>query len=267
MGAVRGDDAERVLDLLGALHEAPDVVTLSALVMTGLRAVVPCDLVSYNDIDVNKGGTSQTWFEPELVPRPELESAFGALLHEHPLVTEYVATGDPTPLRMSDHIALPALRALDLWREVFRPLETNHQLAFAVTTRPGGVVGIGINRWSGDFSDREMAVSGLVQQHLPAAFDHARLRTALVDREHGGLDGLTPREREVLALVATGRTDRQIARLLFLSPRTVSKHVENLNAKLGVRSRTGAAARYLGDNQTAVSGGSPPVTGPLASSG
>jgi len=54
--------------------------------------------------------------------------------------------------------------------------------------------------------------------------------------------GLTPREAEVLALVAVGRSNRQIAQTLFISPKTASVHVSNLLAKLGVTGRVEAAA-------------------------
>ncbi len=54
--------------------------------------------------------------------------------------------------------------------------------------------------------------------------------------------GLTRRERDVLALIAEGRTDRQIAESLFISPRTVAMHVSSILAKLGVTNRGGAAA-------------------------
>jgi DNA-binding CsgD family transcriptional regulator/tetratricopeptide (TPR) repeat protein len=54
--------------------------------------------------------------------------------------------------------------------------------------------------------------------------------------------GLTPREVEVLALVAAGRSNRQIAQALFISPKTVSVHVSNILAKLGVAGRVEAAA-------------------------
>ncbi len=53
---------------------------------------------------------------------------------------------------------------------------------------------------------------------------------------------LTARESEVLALLAEGRTNRQLARQLYISEKTVSVHVSNILAKLGVRSRTEAAA-------------------------
>jgi DNA-binding CsgD family transcriptional regulator len=54
--------------------------------------------------------------------------------------------------------------------------------------------------------------------------------------------GLTRREAEVLALVAAGRSNRQIAQALFISPRTASVHVSNILAKLRVRTRVEAAA-------------------------
>jgi DNA-binding NarL/FixJ family response regulator len=55
--------------------------------------------------------------------------------------------------------------------------------------------------------------------------------------------GLTRREVEVIRLVALGLTNREIARELFLSPRTVEMHVQNIVAKLDCRSRADAARR------------------------
>lgn len=55
--------------------------------------------------------------------------------------------------------------------------------------------------------------------------------------------GLTPREREVLALVAEGLNNTEIARRLWVAPSTVAKHLEQAYRKLGVRSRTAAVAR------------------------
>ncbi|MCK7626636.1 AAA family ATPase [Streptomyces sp. RS10V-4] len=59
--------------------------------------------------------------------------------------------------------------------------------------------------------------------------------------------GLTPRERDVLRLVADGRSNRQIADALFISPKTASVHVSNILAKLGVsgRGEAGAVAHRL----------------------
>ena len=57
---------------------------------------------------------------------------------------------------------------------------------------------------------------------------------------------LTARERDVLSWVARGKTNAEIAQLLWLAPSTVRKHLENVYAKLGVNTRTAAVARFLG---------------------
>jgi DNA-binding CsgD family transcriptional regulator len=58
----------------------------------------------------------------------------------------------------------------------------------------------------------------------------------------GPLHRLTPREREVLTLLASGATDRDIATALVISPRTASIHVGKILAKLDVPNRGAAAA-------------------------
>ena len=64
---------------------------------------------------------------------------------------------------------------------------------------------------------------------------------------HDGGDGrdgvgtLTPREREVAALIAEGRSNREIADALVLSVRTVERHIENVYNRLGISGRAGRA--------------------------
>ncbi len=70
----------------------------------------------------------------------------------------------------------------------------------------------------------------------------ARIGTA---QDHGDgevLAALTSREREVLRLIAAGRSNREIASVLFIAPKTASVHVSNILGKLGAASRTEAAA-------------------------
>ena len=57
--------------------------------------------------------------------------------------------------------------------------------------------------------------------------------------------GLTTREREVIALVADGLTNAEVAERLWISPGTVRRHLENVYGKLGVHTRT-AAVRAFG---------------------
>jgi DNA-binding CsgD family transcriptional regulator len=63
--------------------------------------------------------------------------------------------------------------------------------------------------------------------------------------------GLSRRQAEVLALVARGHTNGQVAQSLGVSPRTVQKHLEHIFDRLGVRTRAAATARALGANAAA----------------
>jgi DNA-binding CsgD family transcriptional regulator len=58
--------------------------------------------------------------------------------------------------------------------------------------------------------------------------------------------GLTPRERQILAWVARGKTNTEVAQILWIAPTTVRRHLEHVYAKLGVHTRTAAVARFLG---------------------
>ena len=75
--------------------------------------------------------------------------------------------------------------------------------------------------------------------------DPSPLRRASAVAPHAGPQGLSAREAEVLRLLAGGRTDREIADTLFISPRTASKHVGAILAKLAVASRAEAAVLAL----------------------
>jgi DNA-binding CsgD family transcriptional regulator len=90
-----------------------------------------------------------------------------------------------------------------------------------------------------------------VRDAIASLARRARLELgAIAERATSPADryGLTARELDVVALVAEGRTNRQIADALFISAKTASVHVSNILAKLGVTNRgeAGAAARRLG---------------------
>ena len=91
---------------------------------------------------------------------------------------------------------------------------------------------------AGRFVARSLGRAGLgetmmiLQRRDPAAQADDRLANA----------SLTPRETEVLSWVAKGKTNRDIAEILGMSPRTVNKHLEHVFEKLGVETRAAAAA-------------------------
>jgi ATP/maltotriose-dependent transcriptional regulator MalT len=93
--------------------------------------------------------------------------------------------------------------------------------------------------------DEEGATASLTQaaeifDRLGAALDAQQLRALELPTTRPA--GLTEREAEVLVLVASGQTNKEIATGLHLSERTVARHLSNIFTKLGVASRTAAAA-------------------------
>jgi DNA-binding NarL/FixJ family response regulator len=68
---------------------------------------------------------------------------------------------------------------------------------------------------------------------------------AVLVRRVSGVPVLTAREIEILNLLAAGRTNRELARELFISEATVKSHLTNIYGKLGVESRAGAVARAI----------------------
>jgi len=90
----------------------------------------------------------------------------------------------------------------------------------------------------------ELAMSRRFAARALRYFADAARRGRAVSGAEGELMGLSPRENDVLAMLADGLTDREIANALTISPRTVETHVSNILHKLGVRNRAEAAQRY-----------------------
>jgi DNA-binding CsgD family transcriptional regulator len=94
----------------------------------------------------------------------------------------------------------------------------------------------------GDTAEMELDAARRVFQELGAAPDLAQLAKISRTAQAEAVGGLTKREVQVLALVAAGKSNRAIAAELFLSEKTVERHLSNILTKLGVGSRTAAAA-------------------------
>jgi DNA-binding NarL/FixJ family response regulator len=93
-----------------------------------------------------------------------------------------------------------------------------------------------------DGAELERDAARAVFRELEASPDLARLEAPASRRAPGNLFGLTAREIEVLRLVSSGLTNRAISKELFLSEKTIDRHVSNIFAKLNVPTRTAASA-------------------------
>jgi ATP/maltotriose-dependent transcriptional regulator MalT len=124
-------------------------------------------------------------------------------------------------------------RAWQIWEEVEAPYQS-------ARTR------LLVGRACEALGDRDAATLELEAartgfERLGAKPDVVRL-ASITETASAETYGLSPRELEVLRLVAAGRTNRQVASALVVSEHTVARHVQNIFAKLGVSSRTAATA-------------------------
>ena len=91
-----------------------------------------------------------------------------------------------------------------------------------------------------DFSERDRDLLALLQPHLHQAYLDA-------ERRRHGTPRLTPRQRELMRLVAAGHTNTKIARQLGIAEGTVRSHLEDIYSRLQVSSRAAAVARVFPD--------------------
>ena len=128
----------------------------------------------------------------------------------------------------------PLRRAFELWRQVEAPYEA---------ARVRVLIGLACRSLEDDDAgDLELEAARTVFERLSAAPELARLDSLGNRPIPPHRNALTPRELQVLRMVAAGKTNRAIAADLCLSERTIDRHVSNILAKLGVPSRVAATA-------------------------
>lgn len=139
--------------------------------------------------------------------------------------------------RWSDPYSERELRRQPLFAELFRPMGVKHYLSVGFPTTAGHERNLMFFRPDGcDFSDRDKEILQLLRPHL------VEIHAAATRRRLGVL---TPREWQVLELVAEGHSNADIASLLFMSVGTVRKHMEHIFDHAGVRTRSAAVARMM----------------------
>ena len=138
-----------------------------------------------------------------------------------------LAAGDP------DDALAASRRSARTWQQLEAPYEA---------ARARAIVGLACRALGDeDTAAFELEAARGVFAALGAAPDLARVEAMLKPAAHDA-HGLTAREQEVLRLVASGKSNREIASELVLSEHTVARHLQNIFAKLGVSSRTAASA-------------------------
>jgi RNA polymerase sigma factor (sigma-70 family) len=226
-------DFGKVLDVVYEAAEVDGQRSFPEPVLEAMRRLVPCDVVAFHDRTGGEPAVSQVG-EPRAPVTTEIRDAARRHWFECPL----------TPMRgarkYSDVLTRREFHALGLYQECARPLGIED--VFRVWLGPGADgARIEFDRAQRSFTERDRAVLDILGRHLEQSWRRAARRRVFAERLNRS-DPLTPREREILELVAEGRTNDEVAKLLWISPATVRKHLENAYEKLDVHTRTGAVA-------------------------
>jgi DNA-binding CsgD family transcriptional regulator len=241
---------DRLLELIGDTHDLMELDEFRVEVLAALRRAVPADWASLNDIALTASNPDASEAAVVIVdppPPPHLVGVFIRYAHQNPIVARYAETPDARPIRFSDIVSADELHALELYTEVYRPMGVEYQIAFTLPSVPGRILGIALSRGDRDFSDDERDLLDRSRSFVIQAYRNAARYTEALARSRpvAAADlialGLTARQAEVLRLVATGLSERDIADRLAISHRTVQKHLERAYRVLGVTSRSGAA--------------------------
>jgi GAF domain-containing protein len=166
-------DTQLLLELVGEAYSFEDLTQFRSGVLDVLGRVVPSDRVAYNEIAPDESFALMIpEFDASLMP------TFTALSHENPLISRYQRTGDGRPYRISDMIDQKTFHETTLYKEFYRQMGVESQVAFSLPSRPQLLVGLALTREREDFSDHEVQLLALARPHLMQAYRNAELRGA-----------------------------------------------------------------------------------------
>lgn len=231
---MRASSVGTALDLMAALARPIGSGEFIALLLEQGCDIFDADRSS--TLDISTAGLRAAYGWPDK-PTSPLTDVIAARYDEHPLVQLLRRSANPC-VRLRAHLTARQLDRVPMYHDFMRPLGCSDQLGIRLSSTSGRVVLASVARVDGLFTDDDLQLlaklSGPLSQLYQVADGHTTLPI-----------GLTDREAQLLRLVADGHTDRVIARRLAVSQRTVEKHLENIRAKLGVKTRTAAVALWL----------------------
>jgi len=206
-----------------------------------LARLVPCDLLSVADTNVDEpyDGWEQELPASGVDVDPRL---FWQHYWDEPHCSYPDRSGDTTSVTMnSDFVTRVGYHSSAMYQDYLRHFGIEHEIMVVLPLGHHHSVRLLLSRGDGrDFTERDRAVLQLLRPHFGEILRRS-------DAARRGQPDLTPRQWELMRLVAGGYTNGQIARRLVLSEATVRKHLENIFHRLDVTNRTAAIAGAFPD--------------------
>jgi DNA-binding CsgD family transcriptional regulator len=243
MEALRERDVRAALELVydAASLDGPDSFPSEFLVR--LSALIPVDvLVGYHEAIVGRPCTVVESTEIGSSLPPDIQAAGRKYHAQDPI--RHTRRREWRALKLTDFYTPRQMSTLDFYWYVWSPMRIEDSLRVWLPAPTGRARMLYLER-SSPFTERDRSLLELLRPSL------IRMQEAALARRRATappvpLQTLTRREREILSLVAEGKTSREIAAALVVSPHTVRKHIEHILEKLDVPTRSAAVARAFG---------------------
>jgi len=241
--AASGRDLRVLAGIVRDDRGEPPAEGLAPSLLDDLLGLIRCDLLNFAGTDSIR---EVDWFgqtRPIEAHDPEFDVASFWRHYWSSPCSYPERTGDVRSLvRISDFYSARQWHSTGMYQDCSRRYGIEHELMVCLPAGPGRSVRLIFFRGAGaDFTERDRGLLALLRQHLHEAYRVAERR------RRGDTLELTPRQRELLHLVADGYTNAQIGRRLGLSEATVRKHLENIFARLRVTNRTAAVIKAFPD--------------------
>jgi DNA-binding CsgD family transcriptional regulator len=254
MDSLRSSDLRLLLSALEQVYAVVPLEQFPTHVFSILDRLIPEPILALDDTELSTGKYTGKYNTEIMEDAGFRANAAEHIMGDHPVFHYNVA--NPNNLlrvwRLTDCVSQSRFEQTGLYSEVFKPAGARFQLGIHADA-PGHIGGITLNRKT-NFTDRELDMVRLLCPHLVKAHANAKLFSQLQAGAPRFPEfspsrllraGFTPREAEVLRWLMEGKRNAEIGIIINAKPRTISKHVENILAKLGVETRTAAAARAM----------------------
>ena len=240
--SLRQRDLRAALEVVHLDQPAAPEQGLPRAILEAVGRLVRSDLVYFNDFDPYRW----VWYASEDHPHdpdpPDAVQGFISLYWSCRFCSAPDTESDRQRVRLlSDYCSLREWRTEPLYVEYLSRAGVTRSLMVPLTAGNSRSPRLVLARTGGrDYSQRDRALLSLLRPHLNELYRRSQ-------RPPDRADALTPRQRELLGLVAQGRSTREIASQLFLAPGTVRKHLDNIFERLGVSSRLAAITQVFPD--------------------
>lgn len=234
--SVRDRDLRGLLDLVEAARSTDVAEGLPVAVLERAQELVACDVVSFVEFD----SAHEIDYLDQSLPSDDDDAGESAFWRHYwdCLPCSYPdRSGDDRSVTMvSDFYTQQEWHNTGMYAECVGPYGVEREAMVSISAPRGRSRRMLFFRGPGaDFDGRDRLLLSLLRPHLDELYQE-------LERRRRPVPNLTARQWELLQLVATGRTNAEIARELVVSKDTVRTHLENIFTRLGVTNRVAAVA-------------------------